>query len=82
MADPWPNAFVRTDAGIVKVSWALPTQAPCPAGRFRTTPEGVLLGFGDGALRVHALRRGTARSERPTEQGQWLRELGRPEAHP
>ena len=82
VADPWPNAFVRTDAGIVKVSWALPTQAPCPAGRFRTTPEGVLLGFGDGALRVHALRRGTARSERPTEQGQWLRELGLPEAHP
>ena len=80
VADPWPNAFVRTGAGLVKVSWALPAAAPCPAGHFRETPEGVLLGFRDGALRLHALRRGTVRSERPTEHGQWLRELGLPEA--
>ena len=81
VADPWPNAFVKSPAGMVKVSWALPTAAPCPPGHFRETGEGVLLGFGDAALRIHALRRGDARSERPTEQALWLRELGMPEAH-
>jgi len=80
VADPWPNAFVRTPAGMVKVSWALPTAAPCPAGHFRITPEGVLLGFGDGALRIHALRRQGVRSERPTDHEHWLRDLGLPEA--
>jgi methionyl-tRNA formyltransferase len=82
VADPWPNAFIRTAAGQIKVSWALPTAAPCPPGHFLETPEGVLLGFRDGALRLHALRRGDLRSERPTEHGQWLRELGLPQAHP
>jgi len=81
VADPWPNAFVAGPAGTVQVAWALPTAAPCPAGRFRETPEGVLLGFGDGALRIHALRREGVRSERPTEQARWFRELGLPEAH-
>ena len=80
VADPWPNAFVQTQAGTVKVSWALPTEAPCPAGHFRETGEGVLLGFGDAALRIHALGKDGVRSERPTEHAQWLRELGLPQA--
>jgi len=80
VADPWPNAFVSTPSGQVKVSWALPSAAPCPPGHFRETAEGVLLGFRDGALRIHALRRGLVRSERPTDHGLWLRELGLPEA--
>ncbi|MDR3670285.1 MAG: formyltransferase family protein [Holophaga sp.] len=81
VADPWPNAFVRTPAGMVKVSWALPTAASCAPGHFRETAEGVLLGFQDSALRVHALRRDGIRSERPTDHALWLRELGLPEAH-
>jgi methionyl-tRNA formyltransferase len=80
VADPWPNAFIRTERGEVKLSWALPTSAPCPQGHFRESPEGVLLGFRDGALRVHALRRDGARTERPTEQAQWLEDLGLPQA--
>ena len=80
VADPWPNAFVRTETGMVKLSWALPASASCPQGHFRETPEGVLLGFADGALRVHALRKGDTRSERPTEHAQWFRELGLPQA--
>ena len=62
------------------MSWALPTEAPCPAGHFRETGEGVLLGFGDAALRIHALGKDGVRSERPTEHAQWLRELGLPQA--
>ena len=81
VADPWPNAFVKTPNGLVKVSWALPTVAACPPGHFQETSEGVLLGFADGALRIHALRKGELRSERPTEHAQWFRELGLPEAH-
>ncbi|HJW08663.1 MAG TPA: formyltransferase family protein [Holophagaceae bacterium] len=80
VADPWPNAYLETDAGRVKVAWALPTPEPCPAGHFRETAEGPLVGFADGALRIHALRRGELRSDRPTEQARWLRELGLPMA--
>lgn len=80
VADPWPNAFLETPAGRVQVAWALPAAAPCPPGAFRRTGEGVLLGFRDGALRLHALRRGGERSERPTVHAQWLKELGLPEA--
>ena len=81
VADPWPNGFLKTPLGIVKIAWALPTSAPCPPGHFRATPEGVLLGLADGALRLHALRKDATRSERPTEHAQWLRELALPEAH-
>jgi len=81
VADPWPNAFVKTPRGMIKVSWALPSAAACPAGHFQETSEGVLLGFADGALRIHALKKGELRSERPTEHVQWFRELGLPEAH-
>ncbi|HET8715195.1 MAG TPA: formyltransferase family protein [Holophagaceae bacterium] len=80
VADPWPNAFLETPLGQVKVAWALPSEAPCPAGSFRETREGVLLGFADGALRLGALRRDGLRSERPTEHAAWLRALGLPEA--
>jgi len=76
VADPWPNAFLETSTGTVKVAWALPSSEPCPPGQFRITREGVLLGFSDGALRLHALRRGTHRSERPSDHTQWLKELG------
>ncbi|MBK9795303.1 MAG: formyltransferase [Holophagaceae bacterium] len=78
VADPWPNAFLETPAGILKVAWALPSDEPCPPGRFRATREGLLLGFADGALRLHALRRGDLRSERPSDHAQWLAELGIP----
>lgn len=80
VADPWPNAFLRdTEGRMVKVAWALPAAEACPQGHFRETPEGVLLGFRDGALRLHTLRRGGERCERPTIHAQWLRELGFPE---
>ncbi|HQL48367.1 MAG: Bifunctional polymyxin resistance protein ArnA [Acidobacteria bacterium ADurb.Bin340] len=80
VADPWPNAFLETEAGRLKVPWALPTALPCPVGHFRETPEGAVVGFAEGALRLIALRRGTLRSERPTEHAAWLRHLGIPEA--
>jgi methionyl-tRNA formyltransferase len=79
VADPWPNAFVETAEGTLKVAWALPTELPCPAGCFRASREGVLLGFADGALRIHTLRASETRLERPTEQAIALRLLGVPE---
>lgn len=79
VADPWPNAFLQTEAGCVHVAWGLPTEAACPQGHFRITREGVLLGFSEGALRVHILRKGEIRSGRPTEQADWLRALDIPE---
>jgi methionyl-tRNA formyltransferase len=80
VADPWPNAFLETDRGSVKVAWALPSSEACPPGCVRSTREGLLLGFADGALRLHALRKGTHRSERPSDHAQWLSELNIPEA--
>jgi methionyl-tRNA formyltransferase len=80
VADPWPNAFLQTEHGMVKVPWALPSALPCPAGSFRVSAEGVLLGFQDGALMIHALRREGVRSERPTDHALWLRDLGLLEA--
>ena len=80
VADPWPNAFLQTNLGSVKVAWALPSPSPCPPGHFRREREGVLLGFSDGALRVHSLRRGDVRSERPTDHWEWLGQLGLPES--
>jgi methionyl-tRNA formyltransferase len=80
VADPWPNAYLETPRGVVKVAWALPSASPCPQGQFREGREGVLLGFRDGALRLHTLRRENVRSERPTVHAAWLRELGIPEA--
>lgn len=80
VADPWPNAFLETAQGPLKVAWALPTALPCPAGCFRQSGEGTLLGFEDGALLLHALRRDGIRSERPTEHAHWLREAGLTEA--
>lgn len=80
VADPWPNAFLETSRGQAKVCWALPSAEPCPAGHFRETREGVLVGFADGALRLHALRAEGVRLERPTEQAACLRGLGIPEA--
>ncbi len=82
VADPWPNAFLQTAVGVVRVAWALPTASHCEPGCFRATPEGVLLGFRAGSLRLHALRKGDRRAERPSEQAAWLMDLGIPEATP
>jgi methionyl-tRNA formyltransferase len=78
VADPWPNAFLESAKGTLKVAWALPSAAPCPPGTFLQTGEGVLLGFADGALRLHALRRGAVRSERPSDHVAWLQALDIP----
>lgn len=80
VADPWPNAFLQTPRGLVKVAWGLPSASPCPEGHFRETREGVLLGFRDGALRLHTLRKDGFRSDRPSAHAAWLRDLGIPEA--
>jgi len=80
VADPWPNAFLETPRGSVKVAWALPSADPCPAGHFRRGGEGLLLGFSDGALRIHTLKDRGLRVERPSEQADLLRSLGFPEA--
>lgn len=80
VADPWPNAFLETPRGIVKVPWALPSPEACPAGHIRATGSGVLLGFAEGALRLVALRRRGETTLRPSEQLAWLTELGLPEA--
>ena len=75
VADPWPNAFLEMATGALKVAWALPSAMTCPTGTFRQTREGVLLGFADGALRLHALRQGNMRSERPSDHVEWLKDL-------
>lgn len=80
VADPWPNAFLETTTGQIKIPWALPSQDSCPVGHFRATREGVLLGFSDGALRISALRIGGIRAERPSEHAALLLNLGIPEA--
>ncbi len=80
VADPWPNAYLQTGLGRVKVAWALPSSLPCPAGQFKSDKEGVLLGFADGALRLHALRHEASRLERPGEHASILSKLGVPEA--
>ncbi len=80
VADPWPNAFLETERGVVKVAWALPAAASCPAGRYRRPPEGLLLGFSDGALALRSLRAAGERLERPTEQAAALAALGIEEA--
>jgi methionyl-tRNA formyltransferase len=79
VADPWPNAFLETAAGTVKVAWALPSQKPCPPGHFQADQEGLLVGFADGALRLHTLKERGLRVERPSEQAELLRGLGIPE---
>jgi len=80
VADPWPNAFLETPLGTVKVAWALPSGEPCRAGCFRLTKEGVLIGFSDGALRLHVLKYEGVRVERPSVQMELLRALGLQEA--
>lgn len=79
VADPWPNAFIQNEVGQIKVTWALPTAETCPPGHFRLTPEGVVLGFSDGGLRLHHLRKEDLRSERPTDHVAWLQGMDIPE---
>ncbi|WP_306591581.1 formyltransferase family protein [Geothrix sp. 21YS21S-4] len=80
VADPWPNAFLETPDGTVRIAWALPAVASCPSGHFRSDGEGVLVGFSDGALRLHALRADGVRTDRPSEHVAILRNLRLPEA--
>jgi methionyl-tRNA formyltransferase len=80
VADPWPNAFLETPTGLVKIAWALPSAEPCPTGTFRLTLEGVLMGFSNGALRIHTLKEGDLRLERPSAQADCLARLGIPGA--
>ncbi len=82
VADPWPNAFLQTEAGKVHVVWALPSQETCPQGSFALTKTGIILGFSDGTLRLTELRINSIRSTRPTEQAEWLRALDIPETQP
>lgn len=82
VADPWPNAFLESETRLLRVPWALPASEDCPPGHFSVRAEGVLLGFADGALRLHTLRQGECRSERPTEHAAWLRGLDIPEFRP
>ncbi|MFZ1615323.1 MAG: formyltransferase family protein [Holophaga sp.] len=79
VADPWPNAFLESRSHCLRVPWALPAAEGCPPGHFSARPEGVLLGFADGALRLRALRQDDCRSERPTDHAVWLRGLDIPE---
>jgi methionyl-tRNA formyltransferase len=76
VADPWPNAFLRLPGGTVKVPWAVPDAAACPAGSFRASPDGVLLGFASGALRIGALEAEGTRLQRPSDQAACLRRMG------
>ena len=76
VADPWPNAFLETPLGTVKIAWALPSVEPCQPGSFRLTREGLLLGFADGALRIHTLKTQGLSVARPTEQAELLQRLG------
>lgn len=78
VADPWPNAFIKTTVGEIKIAWALPSTSYCPAGHFLFTREGVLLGFADGALRLHSLSYQNQRSERPSDHVAWLETIGIP----
>ncbi len=81
VADPWPNAFLETASGVVKIAWALPSAEPCPPGCFRATREGVLLGFSNGSLRIHTLKAQGLNVARPSDQVELLRGLGLMEAH-
>jgi methionyl-tRNA formyltransferase len=76
VADPWPNAFLRTDSGLVKVPWAVPSTTACPVRKFRQTGEGVVLGFADGSLRIVTLRQEQERIERPSEHALLLASFG------
>lgn len=80
VADPWPNAFLESPAGQLRIPWALPTREACPNGRFRETREGVLLGFSNGALRIISLRAAGILSLRPSEHRALLLEHGLCEA--
>jgi methionyl-tRNA formyltransferase len=75
VADPWPNAFIRTEHGVVKIAWALPSNAKCQQGQFRLTKNGVLLGFADGALCIHAMWHSGMRSERVSDHMRWLEKI-------
>lgn len=72
VADPWPNAFLRTGSGIIHVPWAVPSEVACPPGRFRLAQGGVHLGFTDGSLRIGSLRVASGRLDRATEQASIL----------
>jgi len=76
VADPWPNAFLETDAGAIKIPWALPHEGPCAPGRFRHSQEGILLGFKDAPLLIVELKNGPEHSRDPRIHAEWLRNVG------
>jgi methionyl-tRNA formyltransferase len=75
VADPWPNAFLDTGVGIIKVPWALPHKhkGHCAPGKFRHSKDGVLLGFADAPLLIAELKNGQERSSDPLVQAEWLK---------
>ena len=76
VADPWPNAFLEGNGGLVKVPWATPSASKCPLGCFRRTGEGLLLGFKDAPLLVATLKNGAEASDDPETQAKWLKAIG------
>jgi len=76
VADPWPNAFLKGEHGDIKIAWALPCHGRCLPGHFRRVSDGILLGFADGPLRLVTLKNSAARSDDPTVQALWLRNIG------
>jgi len=76
VADPWPNAFLETGSGIIKIPWALPHEGHCAPGAFRRSQDGVLLGFADAPLRLVELKFGTERSKDPRDHAEWLKRAG------
>jgi methionyl-tRNA formyltransferase len=82
VTDPWPNAFLKLSGGTLKVTWAEPASGICPPGTFAVAPEGVLLGFVAGALRLLVLGVGGERLVEPRAQVEALRRVGLPEAAP
>jgi methionyl-tRNA formyltransferase len=76
VADPWPNAFIETGSGAIKIPWALPHKGTCPPGKFRHSQDGVLLGFNDAPLLIVELKNGAERSADPRIHAEWLKRAG------
>ena len=79
---PGPTPSWKPRWGRSRWPGPCPRELPCPVGSFRTTREGLLLGFADGALRIHTLKATGPRVERPSEQATALRLWVCPSAEP
>ncbi|MCL1893927.1 MAG: hypothetical protein FWG02_06820 [Holophagaceae bacterium] len=76
VADPWPNAFIESSLGMIKIAWALPCSGECVAGHFKRSDDGVIFGFSDAPLRLISLKKGTEKSDAPDVFAEWLRAIG------